>query len=202
MLRLLILFALPLMAFDATTLAKNIQKNNHILEYMLKAQNPKAYKAYADTKKRKEYIEKKLKTPYFALIYLTSSSVPPEHFIKTALEVGQLNGIDVITMPMMRGMNDSLKNQVEGYRSAMKNYTPKRKDIISQASDKLRLSPALFKVLKVESVPVMVTAKCVGGVPSPERCEIYYVARGETTLSAMALKAGLTEKKSLFGESK
>jgi hypothetical protein len=194
------LLSLPLVALDSLSFAKNIQKSNKMLGYMLKAQNPKAYESYQETLQRKKDREKVLKTPYLVLVYLTSSSVPPEHFIKTALDVGQLKEANVTIMPMMQGMNDSLQGQVQGYRNAMQSYTPKRREIISNASNKMRLTPTLFEALNVDAVPVMVTAKCVGGIPSPERCEIYYVARGETTLEAMALKAALPNKNYLFKE--
>lgn len=150
-----------------------------------------SYKAYQTNLKAQTEARKDELRAHIAIIYLTSSSVPGEHFIKIADEAASVGIEDIRVYPLVRGIDKGLKGLVFGFQGELKDLTPGHREQVLKIGAPLRVSPALFTALDVKQVPAIAIGVCQGRKVSMKECDIRVLARGMTTLGRMAQEYGV-----------
>lgn len=177
-------FILALLAavLNATP-AQDVFQNNYIIEHAIKKNDPALYEATVQVKHEAAGIQEALETPMPTLIYLTSESVPALHLMRLSKEAAL---IGVRVHPVLRGIDAKTGAMAASWRDALEAAAPGSRETIRRNTTEIRVSPQLFKELNATEVPVVVVATCKGERPFARHCELGTVARGETTLLAMA----------------
>lgn len=195
--RILIFFILINPFLTANELAINkgfnptaIERSNAIVESILKARQPGAYEVMMKTKRDRQEAEDFNDAVHPAVLYLTSSSVPPRNAVEVALETSNLKAQypGLVFTQVFRGMDASMIEYTAAMRDAVNDKTPEAVNKIMSTATEYRFSPKLFKEVGVTEVPAVVIAKCKGRSPSPRHCTILLKASGETSLLAIASK--------------
>lgn len=149
-----------------------------------------SYRVYQESHKTQMEASKEETRAHIAIIYLTSSSVPGEHFIKIADEAASAGIEDVRVYPLVRGIDKGLKALVSGFHGELKDLTPGHRERVLRMGAPLRVSPSLFTALDIKEVPAIAIGICQGRRVSMKACDIKVLARGVTTLGRMAQEYG------------
>lgn len=164
----------------------NVRK---MAEKQLKETNPKSYEVYKQKMSEAVGDFKKANRTRIKIFYLTSETVPPEHFIKIASEAAA-TGLDVEVQPLLRGIGNDLVNVLNGYRRAIENLPQQKAEGIAEIGVSMKIAPTFFQELHADRVPVIAIAKCTGSAPNSDDCSVKLVGRGTTTLMAIAIHSG------------
>lgn len=159
-------------------------------EKQLKENDPVSYDVYKEKAlaiKADVYNSHRIR---MKILYLTSQSVPSEHFINIAHEAAE-SGIDVEIQPLLRGIDSLTAGYIEGYKRSMAKLSYGEQDAVRKIGAPMKVVPSLFKSLNVQTVPVLVIAKCTSSKPNLDDCAVKVIGRGTTSLRAIAIHAGL-----------
>lgn len=168
-----------LSAFDKMA----VIQNSYLIESVLKQRSPYYYKQVKRVQRDADSVKEVLDESVPTVIYLTSASVPPANMMRVAEEAG-LEGVTL--HPVLRGLDNDVAKLAGAMNAALGTMAPGMREVVRSHTDALRVSPRLFRELNATQVPLIVVASCKGGRPYLKYCTIDTVARGETTLRAMA----------------
>ncbi len=178
-----------------TTLLFGVQNDANmrkLAEKQLEKNDPKGYEVYKKKMLQARDDLRWQKRTRVKILYLTSHSVPADHFIKLAKEAAN-SGLDVEIQPIMRGFgaSNNLLVLLEGYRKSMELLGEADREKVVKIGVPMKMAPKLFDDLNAKMAPLIAVSKCIDSKPTLENCSVKFIATGATTLSAMAEKAGV-----------
>lgn len=162
---------------------QQILQNNYAIEKVLRHKDKQLYEKVKRLDYQTRGTKEAMEEPVEAVLYLTSSTVPPKHMMRLAKEAAA-EGVTV--HPLLRGMDDGTAKLAQAMMDALDSVSPQMREAVRTHIDAIRISPKLFRELNATAVPVIVVARCKGGRPYLRYCELLTAARGETSLMAMA----------------